>query len=278
MGKLVDGKVCIVTGAGRGIAKSAALYFAREGGKIVVAELDEAPANETVEEIRKLGAEAVAVIGDITADGIPEKIVKRAVDSFGGLDVIVNAAGYTWDAMIQNMTDRQWEAMLKIHLTAPFKILRAAATVIREKVKAESAAGKVVMRKVVNISSTSGTQGNPGQINYAAAKSGVMGMTKTLAKEWGRYHVNVNCIAYGAIDTRLVQAKKKGEEAFIEREGEKVPIGVLAERREVWKTVIPLGRAGTPDEAARPILFFASPLSDYVSGQILIVGGGMGGF
>ncbi len=134
------------------------------------------------------------------------------------------------------------------------------------------------MRKIINISSTSGTQGNPGQINYAAAKSGVMGMTKTLGKEWGRYHVNVNCIAYGAIETRLVQVKKKGEEAFIEREGQKIPIGVPEESRERWKTVIPLGRPGTPDEAARPVLFFASYLSDYVSGQILIVGGGYGGF
>ena len=278
MEKLLDKKVCIITGAGRGIAKAAALLFAQEGGKIVACELDDEPALETVKEIKKNGGEAVAVVGDITADGGPEKIIQTAVNAFGGIDVIVNAAGYTWDAMIQNMTDRQWEAMLKIHLTAPFKILRAAAPIIRERVKAEDAEGKVVMRKIINISSTSGTQGNPGQINYSAAKSGVMGMTKTLAKEWGRYHVNVNCIAYGAIETRLVQVKKKGEEAFIEREGQKIPIGVPEESRERWKSVIPLGRAGTPDEAARPVLFFASYLSDYVSGQTLIVGGGYGGF
>ena len=278
MEKLLDKKVCVITGAGRGIAKAAALLFAQECGKIVACELDDEPALETVKEIKKNGGEAVAVVGDITADGMPEKIIQTAVDTFGGVDVIVNAAGYTWDAMIQNMTDRQWEAMLNIHLTAPFKILRAAAPVIRQKVKAEDAEGKVVMRKIVNISSTSGTQGNPGQINYSAAKSGVMGMTKTLAKEWGRYHVNVNCIAYGAIETRLVQVKKKGEEAFIEREGQKIPIGVPEESRERWKSVIPLGRAGTPDEAARPVLFFASYLSDYVSGQTLIVGGGYGGF
>jgi 3-oxoacyl-[acyl-carrier protein] reductase len=278
MEKMLDGKICIITGAGRGIAKAAALYFAKEGGKVIISELDAAPANETLEEIKQLGGEAVTVVGDLTADGVPEKVVQTAVDAYGGLDVIVNSAGYTWDAMIQNMTDQQWEAMLKIHLTAPFKILRAAAPIIREKSKAELAAGKVVMRKVVNISSTSGTQGNPGQINYSAGKSGIMGMTKTLAKEWGRYNVNVNCIAYAAIETRLVQAKKKGEEAFIERDGKKVPIGVPEERRDAWKTIIPLGHAGTPDEAARPILFFASPLSDYVSGQVMIVGGGLGGF
>ena len=275
---MLDGKVCIVTGAGRGIAKETALWFAREGGKVVVAELDEAPAKETAAEIKALGGNAETVIGDITADGIPEKIVKTAVDAFGGLDVIVNTAGYTWDSMIQNMTDQQWEAMLKIHLTAPFKILRAAAPIIREKVKAEAAAGKVVMRKVVNISSTSGTQGNAGQINYSAGKSGIVGMTKTLAKEWGRYHVNVNCVAYGAIETRLIQLKKKGEEPFIERDGQKIPIGVPAEGRERLKRTIPLGRAGTPDEGARVILFFASPLSDYVSGQTIICGGGYGGF
>jgi len=278
MEKMVDGKVCIVTGAGRGIAKAAALRFAQEGGKVVVCELDAEPANETVEEIKQMGGEAVAVIGDITADGVPEQIVQTAIDTYNGLDVIVNAAGYTWDAMIQNMTDQQWDAMIKIHLTAPFRIMRAAANFIREKSKEEKAAGQDVYRKVINISSTSGTQGNAGQVNYSAGKAGIMGMTKTMAKEWGRYNVNVNCIAYGAIETRLIQAKKKGEEPFIEREGQKVAIGVPEEGRAMFKVMIPLGRPGTPDEGARPILFFASSLSDYVSGQTLIVGGGAGGF
>jgi len=275
---MIDGKVCIVTGAGRGIAKETALWFAREGGKVIVCDLDEDPAQETVAAIKKMNGEAVAVVGDITADGAPETIVKTAVDTFDGLDVIVNAAGFTWDALVQKMTDDQWDAMLKIHLTAPFKIIRAAAPIIRERAKNETQAGKIVMRKIINISSVSGTQGNAGQLNYAAAKMGVIGMTKTLAREWGRYNVNVNCVAYGAIETRLVQAKKKGEEAFIERDGQKIPIGVPEEGRERWKTVIPLGRAGTADEAARVILFFASPLSDYVSGQTLICGGGYGGF
>jgi 3-oxoacyl-[acyl-carrier protein] reductase len=278
MEKMLDGKVCIVTGAGRGIAKETALWFAREGGKVVVCELDEDPAKETVAEIEAMNGKAVAVVGDITADGVPEKIVKTAIDVFDGLDVIVNTAGYTWDALVQKMTDQQWEAMLKIHLTAPFRIIRAAAPFIRERAKMEIEAGKTVMRKIINVSSTSGTQGNAGQLNYSAAKMGVIGMTKTLAKEWGRYNVNVNCVAYGAIETRLVQLKKKGEEAFIERNGQKIPIGVPEEGREKWKTIIPLGRAGTADEAARVILFFASPLSDYVSGQTLICGGGYGGF
>lgn len=278
MEKMLDGKVCIVTGAGRGIAKETALWFAKEGGRVVIGELDADPAAETVEEIRKLGGQAVSVVGDITASGVPESLVKTAVDTYGGLDVIVNTAGYTWDSMIQNMTDKQWEAILAIHLTAPFKILRAAAPIIRDKVKAEDAAGQRVMRKVINISSIAGTQGNVGQSNYSAGKAGIMGLTKTLAKEWGRYHVNVNCVAYGAIETRMIQAKPKGEEAFIERDGQKIAIGILPERKAVLNQVIPLGRPGTPDEAARVILFFASSLSDYVSGQTLLVGGGYGGF
>lgn len=278
MEKMLDGKVCIITGAGRGIAKETALWFAREGGKVIVCDLDKDPAEETAAAIKEMNGEAVAVVGDITAEGVPESIVKKAVDTFDGLDVIVNAAGFTWDALVQKMTDDQWDAMLKIHLTAPFKIIRAAAPIIREKAKNETQAGKIVMRKIINISSVSGTQGNAGQLNYSSAKMGVIGMTKTLAREWGRYNVCVNCVAYGAIETRLVQAKKKGEEAFIERDGQKIPIGVPEESRERWKTVIPLGRPGTADEAARVILFFASPLSDYVSGQTLICGGGYGGF
>ncbi len=278
MEKMVDGKVCVVTGAGRGIAKAAALRFAKEGGKVVVCDLDADPALETVEEIKKMGSEAVAVICDVTTDGMPEQIIQTAVDSFGGLDVIVNTAGYTWDAMIQNMTDQQWDAILKIHITAPFRILRAASHFIREKAKAEREAGIQNYRKVINIGSTAGTHGNPGQTNYSTAKAGLIGMTKTLAKEWGRYNVNVNCVAFGVIDTRLVQEKKEGEEMYIEREGKKIHIGVPGASREKWKMAIPLGRPGTPDEAARAILFFASSLSDYVSGQTLIVGGGYGGF
>ncbi|MBN2569314.1 MAG: SDR family oxidoreductase [Deltaproteobacteria bacterium] len=272
MEKMLEGKVCVVTGGGRGIAQAACLLFAQDGGKVVVCDLDEGPANETVEAIKKTGGEAVAIAGDITADDVPEMIVQAAVDSFGGIDVIVNAAGYTWDSMIHNMPDQQWDAIHNVHLKAPFRILRAAAPIIRESSKAEREAGNVVMRKVVNISSIAGTAGNPGQVNYSSAKSGLIGMTKTLAKEWGRYNVNVNCIAYGFIETRLTQEKEKGE--FIEREGQKIAIGVPKSGLQGFKAAIPLGRAGTADEAARPILFFASPLSDYVSGQILLVAGG----
>jgi len=273
MEKMLDGKVCIVTGGGRGIAKETCLLFASEGGKVVVCDLDETPAKETVEEIKKMGGLAVAVSGDITAEGIPEKIIKTALDTFGGIDVIVNAAGYTWDSMIQNMTDKQWDAMIDVHLKAPFRILRAAANFIREKTKEEQAAGQVVMRKIINISSVAGTGGNAGQANYSSAKSGLIGLTKTLSKEWGRYNVNVNCIPFGVIETRLTQDKEEGE--YIERDGQKIAVGIPKAGKSVFKMMIPLGRAGTPQEAARAILFFASPLSDYVSGQVLIVAGGL---
>ena len=273
MEKMLDGKVCIVTGGGRGIAKETCLLFASEGGKVVVCDLDEAPAKETVDEIKKKGGQAVAVSGDVTAEGIPEKIIKTALDTFGGIDVIVNAAGYTWDSMIQNMTDKQWDAMIDVHLKAPFRILRAAANFIRESSKAEQAAGKVVMRKVINISSVAGTCGNAGQANYSSAKSGLIGLTKTLSKEWGRHNVNVNCIPFGFIETRLTQDKDLGE--YVERDGQKIAVGIPKAGIEVFKKMIPLGRPGTAQEAARAILFFASPLSDYVSGQVLTVAGGL---
>lgn len=275
MEKMLDGKICIVTGGGRGIAKETCLLFATEGGKVVVCELDEGPAKETVEEIKKMGGRAVAVTGDVTADGMAEKIIQTALNIYGGIDVIVNAAGYTWDGMIQNMTDRQWDAMMDIHLKAPFRILRAATNFIREKTKEEQATGTIFMRKVINISSVAGTGGNPGQANYSSAKAGLIGLTKNLSKEWGRYNVNVNCVAFGLIETRLTQEKEKGE--FIERGGQKIAVGIPQAGKSVLNMMIPLGRPGTPQEAARAILFFASPLSDYVSGQVLIVAGGLSG-
>lgn len=272
MKNMLDGKTCIVTGGGRGIGRATCLLFAQEGGKLVVCEMDEAPASETVDEIKRTGGDAVAVVGDITADGIPEKIVQTAMDAYGDIGVIVNNAGYTWDRVIQNVTDQQWDAMINIHLTAPFRILRAAAPVIREKAKAEKTANEVVMRKVVNISSDSATKGVAGQTNYASAKAGLIGLTKALSKEWGRYNVTVNCICFGTIETRLTQEKEKGK--YIERHGEKIGIGIPKEGKEFFKSMIALGRTGTPEDAAKAIFFLASPLSDYLTGQVLTVDGG----
>ena len=274
MEKMLDGKICIVTGGGRGIGKATALLFAKEGGKVAISELDAEPANETVTEIKKIGGQAIAVVGDITAPGAPENLVQATVDAFGpNIDVIANVAGYTWDGFLHKMTDEQWDAILNIHLKAPFRVLRAAAPYIRDNARKEKEEGIRVMRKVINISSISGTDGNPGQANYSSAKAGLMGLTKTLSKEWGMFNVNVNCIAFGWIETRLTKAKENGVET-IEREGKKIALGIPRAGLEAIKSVIPLGRPGTADEAARAILFFASPLSDYVSGQILKVTGG----
>jgi len=273
MDKMLKDKVAVITGSGRGIGRAAAVLFAREGAKVVVSDIDPQPAEETAAEIKKAGGEAVTYIGDITAPDFPEGIVKAAIDAWGALHIIVNNAGFTWDAVVHKMTDKQWQTMLDIHVTAPFKIIRAAAPYFREAAKKEMAEGQPVARKIINISSMAGTSGNAGQANYSAAKAAILGLTKTMAKEWGPFGVRANAIAYGFIDTRLTKAKE--EAVSLERAGEKVAVGIPEKQREMMKMMIPLGRAGTPEEAAGTILFLASPLSDYVSGHVLIVSGGL---
>jgi len=274
MEKMLGGRVCLITGAGRGIGKAASLLFAKEGAKLVLNDVDLAEVEETVNEIRRSGGEAVSVAGDVTLEGIPEKLVRAAADAYGpDIHVIANIAGYTWDGTIHKMDDRQWEAILKVHLTAPFRIIRAAAPFIRENAKAEKEVGKRIMRKIINVSSVSGTDGTAGQANYSSAKAGIIGLTKSLSREWGPLNVNVNCVAFGWIDTRLTRPKEEPE--LIERDGSTIPLGIPAERQEKLRSLIPLGRPGTAEEAAGAILFFASPLSDYVSGQVLKVAGGL---
>lgn len=272
---MLKDKNCIITGAGRGIGRATALLFAREGGRVVVSDLDEAPAMEVVEEIKGAGGQAVACVGDVTADGFAEKLIKTAVENFGpSIDVIVNNAGYTWDGVIHKMSDEQWEAMLKVHITAPFRIIRAAAPYIRDAAKKEKeATGKMKTRKIINISSVAGLDGNAGQANYSSAKAAVVGLTKTLAKEWGAFNVCVNTVAFGFIETRLTQPKEKGD--AIKVEDKDVAIGIPENIRQVFKAMIPLKRAGTPEEAANAILLMASPLADYITGEVLRVTGGL---
>jgi len=241
----------------------------------VINDLDEGPAKETLSKLESLGARAVACNGDVTAENFGERIVQTAVEAFGDCHVLVNNAGYTWDSVIQKMSDEQWYAILDVHLTAPFRTLRAFVNHLRPTVEAERSTGKRVVRKVVNISSTSGVNGNPGQANYSAAKAGIMGLTKTMAKEWGRYDVTVNAVAFGLIQTRLTQPLQVGESGTIEVQGRTVRIGVQGERLAVLNQMIPLGRGGTPEEAAGAVYLFCSPDSDYVSGQTLVVNGGM---
>jgi len=270
---LIDGKVAILTGAGRGIGAATAKLFGAEGAAVVVSDLDPAPAEETAAAIRTAGGKAIVVSGDVTDPAFPAQLVKATLDSFGGIDIIVNNAGYTWDAVIQNMTDKQWYAMIDVHTTAPFRILREASQFIRDAAKKEQAAnGRANPRKVVNVSSVAGVYGNAGQANYSTAKAGITGLTKTLAKEWGRYNVQVNCVCYGFIDTRLTAAKESAEK--VQRGDDEIQLGVPDQMRQMAPLLIPLGRPGTPEEAAGPVLFLASPLANYVSGIVLEVTGG----
>ncbi|KJK07319.1 SDR family NAD(P)-dependent oxidoreductase [Pseudomonas tussilaginis] len=276
MDKTLAGKVAIVTGSGRGIGRCVALKFAEKGARVIINDLDQAPAEEVIAEIRALGSDAVACIGNVSASDFGERIVQTALQAFGRIDIIVNNAGFTWDNVIQKMGDEQWDAILDCHLKAPFRILRAAYPYFREASKAEAEAGQEVFRKVVNISSVSGTQGNAGQVNYSSAKAGIMGMTKTLAKEWGRMKVNVNCVAFGFIETRLTQSTT--EEKTVQVEGRDIKVGVHPDRIAAASREIALGRPGTAEEAAGSVYMFCIPESDYVTGQTIICGGGRGGF
>jgi 3-oxoacyl-[acyl-carrier protein] reductase len=267
-------KAALVTGAGRGIGRAIAEKLAEYGAAVMVNDLDSGPASETEAAIGQAGGRAASLAGDVTDPAFPQRLVDATVERFGSIDIIVNNAGYTWDNVIQKTTDEQFQAMLSIHLVAPFRILRAASGWIRETAKRETAEGKRVMRKVVNITSIAGTDGGAGQAGYSSGKAGVTGFTKTMAKEWGRYNVNVNAVGFGLIETRLIQPLT-GEGAAIDIQGRKIPVGVQPKMLEWARSACPLGRLGVPEEAAGAVLFFCSPLSDYVSGEVLICGGGL---
>jgi 3-oxoacyl-[acyl-carrier protein] reductase len=270
----LEGKTALVTGAGRGIGRAVAEMFAQAGARVVVNDLDEGLTAEAVEAIRTKGGQAAGAGGDVTASAFPQSMVDTALREFGSVDIIINNAGYTWDNVIQKMTDEQFQAMLDVHLLTPFRMLRAASGFIRETAKKEIAEGRRLMRKVVNITSIAGTDGNAGQAAYSSAKAGVIGFTKTMAKEWGRYNVNVNALGFGLIETRLTQALT-GNAAHIDIKGRQIPVGVQPQVLEGIRAACPLGRLGTVEEAAGAVLFFASPLSDYVTGEVLICGGGL---
>ncbi|MFV3126683.1 SDR family NAD(P)-dependent oxidoreductase [Niveispirillum sp. KHB5.9] len=268
------GKVALISGSGRGIGRALALKLASEGASIVVNDLDEGPADEVVRTIREAGGKAVPCAGNVTDPDFGDRFVATALDAFNGLHIIVNNAGYTLDGVIQNQTDEQFQKMLDVHTVAPFRILRAAAEPIRAFAKQEAAEGREVIRKVVNVSSMSGTHGNAGQVNYSSAKAAMIGMTKTLSKEWGRYKTCVNCVAFGVIETRLSRAvEDPGSRITIE--GREIKAGMPGAALQALGRMIPLGRAGTPEEAANGIYLFCAPESDYISGQIISVGGGM---
>jgi 3-oxoacyl-[acyl-carrier protein] reductase len=266
---VLDGRSAIVTGSARGIGRATAELLASQGARVLINDLDGDIAEQASNEI---AGDTVAFAGDLTKDGVPDKLVETAVEAFGGLDIVVNNAGYTWDGPIHKMSDEQFQAMLDIHNVVPFKVLRAAAPHMREPAKKEKEEGREVFRKVVNISSVSGTMGNAGQANYSSGKSGVVGLTKTLAKEWGQFKINVNAVAFGFIETRLTASKENAE--TFHAGGKDIQLGIPEQLRQMGTMLIPLGRPGTPEEAAGGVFFLCSPWSNFVHGQVLNVTGG----
>lgn len=275
MSPILENQTAIITGAGRGIGAAAALLFAQHGARVVVSDRDAEPAEAVAAEIRNGGGEAFAIPGDITGPEFPRILVEKTVEQFGALHILVNNAGYTWDGMLHKMTDKQWDAILAVHTTAPFRLVRAAAPYMRDAAKREEAElGKAGPRSIINVSSTSGLHGNIGQLNYATAKMGMVGFTKTVAREWGPFNIRCNAVAFGYIETRLTQAKESGESVVVD--GEEVRLGVPGHMHDFIKMSIPLGRTGTVEEAAGGILMLASPWASYITGHTLEVTGGMG--
>jgi 3-oxoacyl-[acyl-carrier protein] reductase len=269
---VLDGKSAIVTGSARGIGRAVAELLSENGARVLVNDLDGDVAEQAAQEIK---GETTVFAGDLTKPDVPDQLVQKAVEDFGKIDIIVNNAGYTWDGPVHKMGDEQFQAMLDIHTIVPFRIMRAAAPHLREPAKKERDAGEEVFRKIVNVSSISGTFGNAGQANYSAAKAGLVGLTKTVAKEWGQFKINVNAVAFGFVETRLTASKE--EAGFFNKDGEEITLGIPEQLRQMAAMIIPLGRPAQPAEAAGPVFFLCGPYSNYIHGQVLNVTGGQFG-
>jgi 3-oxoacyl-[acyl-carrier protein] reductase len=266
---VLDGKVAIVTGSARGIGRATAELLSQQGAKVLINDLDSDVAAQTAGEI---AGDTIVFAGDLTKEGVCDQLVAKVIDEWGKVDILVNNAGYTLDAPVHKMSDEWFQRMLDIHSIVPFRMCRAVAPHMREPAKQERDQGLEVFRKIVNVSSISGTMGNAGQANYASGKAAVVGLTRTLAKEWGQFKINVNAVAFGYIETRLTASKQ--ESNTMEIGGEKVQLGIPDQLRGMASMLIPLGRPGTPQEAAGGVFFLCSPWANYVSGQVLNITGG----
>mgnify|MGYP006278591809 CR=1 FL=1 len=274
MAGLLDNQVAVITGAGRGIGAATAKLFAEQGAKLVLSDLDPQPMSELADKLKGNGAEVVCEAGDVTNPEFPDALMKKAADAFGKVNILINNAGYTWDGMIHKMTDKQYQAMLDVHNVAPFRMIRAAAPYMRDAAKAEKAGGNTPEpRCIINISSVAGLNGNTGQANYSTAKSGILGLTKTIAKEWGPFGIRCNTVAFGFVETRLTGDAEAGQE--IDMAGEKIPLGIPSHMKGMITMLIPLQRPGTPEEAAGAIFLLATPYASYITGATLEATGGL---
>jgi 3-oxoacyl-[acyl-carrier protein] reductase len=264
---LLDDRVAVVTGSGRGIGRSVVLTFVREGANVVINDVDREPAEETRAECEKLRKGSAEIhLGSVADPASTDALMKLAADKFGKLDILVNNAGITRDRMSHQMTDEWWNLVIDVNLKGTFNCIRSSARYLRDvaKKEIEDLGHPKYCRKIVNFYSTAAIRGNPGQINYTAAKMGNIGITRTVAQEWGRFWVNVNAVAPGFTNTRLTAPKQKGDE-----------LGVPEEQRQAMLQRIPMGRFGEPEDIANAVLFFSSKLSDFVTGQEINVSGGM---
>lgn len=271
MAKLLEDKTAIITGAGRGIGQATAKLFAEHGAKIIIADIDEAPAKETLELVKAAGSDGLTVTGDVRKKEDCEKIFKVAAElGDGKVDILANIAGITRDGVIHKMTEDQWDFIIDVNLKGTYNMVQASVPYMRDAGKDEAQNGGIKTRSIINISSTSGVKGNAGQVNYAAAKAGINGITRTVAKEWARFNVRCNSIAPGFIETRLTSEKSDDP-----------TLGVPDQQMQMIKMMYSQTGLARPEGMGKPIdiantcLFFASDLSSYVSGQVLVVAGAM---
>ena len=269
MSKLLDGKIAVITGAGRGIGQATAELYAKHGAKIVIADIDTDPANETLALVKAAGSEGVVVAGNITKRDDCNRIIKAGMDLGGGsIDILANIAGITRDAVIHKMTEEEWDFVIDVNLKGTYNMVQASVPAMREVAKNETPAPKA--RSIINVSSTSGVKGNAGQINYAAAKAGINGITRTTAKEWARFNIRSNSIAPGFIETRLTSGPSDDP-----------TLGIPEQQMQMIQMLYSqtgLNRKegmGKPIDIANIALFLASDLSSYMSGQVLTVAGAM---